>query len=412
MYLQALDGLEPDAVLAKTVLDERGRPLLNAGTVLIPRYVAALRRRGLQAVYVRDGLADDLEPGDVVSEHLRASITSNVADVFRRVSLIADERGVPDGSVDTAVEALGEEPLQLDDGDGAVVAQLYADVEALLAEVLEGDAAAGLESLKTHSEYTFQHSVDVAVLGALLGRRLGLPHDRLRELALGCLLHDVGKTYIDHAILDKPGPLTEDEFDVVRQHPRMGYELVRRMPCASLLPAHVAYQHHEQQGGRGYPRGLVGSNSVAGRAVHERIGTGQMLLIAEIGAVADVYSALSSDRPYREAMAPDQVAGVVGEMAGRHLNRGIVATLRRLVPSYPVGRWVEVAGGELTGWRGVVSHVHPVDIDRPVVRLLLDADGEPLVRPDELDLRTAPDLGLRCLTGDEAPRAVRERVAS
>jgi HD-GYP domain-containing protein (c-di-GMP phosphodiesterase class II) len=403
MYLQELDRLEPDAVLGKTVLDETGRPLLVAGTALTPRYVDALRRRGLAAVYVRDGLADDLAPSDAISERLRADVTRNVAEVFERVSVLAADRAPGDGSVDGAVAALGEQPLQLDD-DGATVATLYRDVEALLTEILHGEAAAGLDSLKSHNEYTFQHSVDVAVLGALVGRRLAMPHDRLRELALGCLLHDIGKTYIDRAILDKPGPLDASEFEIVQEHPRMGYELVRRMPCASLLPAHVAYQHHEQQGGRGYPRGLVGSNSVAGRTHHERIGAGQMLLIAEIGAVADVYSALSSDRPYRAALPPDEVGALLGQMAGTHLNREIVETLRRIVPSYPVGHWVEVTTGARRGWRGVVSEVRAVDVDRPVVRLLLDADGEPLSHPDELDLRAQPDAALACLPGHQAPQ--------
>jgi HD-GYP domain-containing protein (c-di-GMP phosphodiesterase class II) len=409
MYLRTLEHLAPGEVLARSVLDGTGRPLLVAGTELTPRFVDALRARGILSVYVRDGLADDIAPEDVVSEQVRTLLTGHVTEAFARVARVADERGAGEGGVARAIADLGERPLDLGPGGEQTVAALYEDIELLITEILESNSVAGLESLKTHSEYTFQHSVDVAVLGVLLGKRLGMPRDRLRELALGCLLHDIGKTYIDRAILDKPGKLTREEFAAIKQHPLMGYELVRRMPCHSLLPAHVAYQHHEKQSGAGYPRGLVGDNSVAARTHHEQVGAGRMLLIAEIGAVADVYSALVSDRPYRAALPPDEVAAMMDHMAGHHLNREVVHQLRQLIPSYPVGRWVEVVTGRHRGWRGVVTRVHAGDVDRPTVWLLLDDRGEALSSPFELDTRKAPEAGLRCLTGDEAdPAAARK----
>ncbi|GGI06937.1 HD-GYP domain-containing protein [Egicoccus halophilus] len=405
MYRLALEGVAPGEVLAKTVYDDTGRPLLTAGTTLTAAYVQALRHRGLLSVFVRDGLADDVVPSDLVSEQVRATITGHVAGTFTSVALVADERGPGADGVAGMVDRLGERPLELGEPATRAIGELYADVEYLINEVLENDSAAGLESLKTHSSYTFEHSVDVAVVGALLGRRLGLPHDRLRELTLGCLMHDIGKTYIDRVILEKPGPLTGEEFAVIQQHPYLGFELLRRMPFQSLLPAHVSYQHHEKQGGGGYPRGLVGDNTVAGRTAHERAGAGRMLLIAEIGAVADVYSALASDRPYRRALPPDQVAATLTHMAGTHLNREIVGWLRRLVPAYPVGSWVEVQPGSVhAGWRGVVTSVPLAAVDEPSVRLVLDADGEEVADPVELDLRRSPGLRLASLApGAHAP---------
>ncbi|MTV24145.1 HD-GYP domain-containing protein [Nitriliruptoraceae bacterium ZYF776] len=403
MYASSLDRLRPGAVLGRTVYDEAGRPLLVAGTTLTPRYLDALRRRGLYAVHVRDGVADDVVPDDLVSDRVRSTLTTHLSTTFGRVEHIAAERGDDDRGVEGAIDHLGEQPLELGDRVVATIEALYADVEVLITELLENDAIAGLESLKTHNEYTFQHSVDVAVVGVLLGRHLGLPVDRLRELAFGCLLHDIGKTYIDRLILDKPGPLTPAEFAAIREHPRMGFELVRRMPVRSLLPAHVAYQHHEKQGGGGYPRGLVGDNTVASRCVEERVGAGRMLLIAEIGAVADVYSALTSDRPYRPALPPDQVLDKLSGMAGSHLNREIVRALRRFVPSYPVGRWVEVTRGPHVGWRGVVTAVHRGEVDRPTIRLVLDGRGEELADPPEVDTRRAPGIGLACLAPNEVP---------
>ena len=403
MFDKPIHRIEPGDVLARTVFDATGRPLLKAGTALTDGYIERLRRRGYAAVTVEDGLADDVAPETLVSEQLRHTVAGHVGTIFGQVGEVARDRGRGRGGVDAAVEDLGEQPLPLVDGGRSALERLYADVQSLINEIVESDAVAGLESLKSHNEYTFQHSVDVAVIGTLLGSRMGLSGGRLRELALGCLLHDLGKLYIEEAILDKPGKLTGEEYDAVKAHPRMGFELIRRMPVASLLPAHVAYQHHEQQRGSGYPQGLVGDNRIGPRLHEERIGAGKMLLIAEIGAVADVHSAVTSDRPYRPAMAPDVAVDVVEGMAGKHLNREVVDLFTRIVPRYPIGRWVELAGGEFDGARGVVTELHVLRMDRPTVRVLLDAAGEQLVSPVELDLREQARVTLRSLGMHEQP---------
>ena len=403
MFDKSIDHLEPGDVLARTVFDATGRPLLKAGTALTDSYIERLRRRGYAAVTVEDGLADDVVPETLVSEQLRHTVAGHVGTIFGQVGEVARDRGRGRGGVDAAVEDLGEQPLPLADRGRSALERLYADVQSLINEIVESDTVAGLESLKSDNEYTFQHSVDVAVIGTLLGSRMGLSGGRLRELALGCLLHDLGKLYIEEAILDKPGKLTGEEYDAVKAHPRMGFELIRRMPVASLLPAHVAYQHHEQQRGSGYPQGLVGDNRIGPRLHEERIGAGKMLLIAEIGAVADVHSAVTSDRPYRPAMAPDVAVDVVESMAGKHLNREVVELFTRIVPRYPIGRWVELAGGEFDGARGVVTELHVLRMDRPKVRVLLDAAGAPLASPAELDLREEERVTLRSLGMHEQP---------
>ncbi|HSK23769.1 MAG TPA: HD-GYP domain-containing protein [Egicoccus sp.] len=412
MYRHSLEGLAPGEVLAKTIYDESGRPLLTAGTALNGSYIRALMKRGMMSVFIRDGLADDIVPNDLVSEQVRATITGHVSTAFTSIAVVAEERGAGGGGIAGMVDRLGEEPLALGDKGEKAVAELYSDIEYLITEVLESDSAAGLESLKTHSSYTFEHSVDVAVIGVLLGKRLAMPYERLRELALGCLMHDIGKTYIDEAILDKPAKLTPEEFAAIQQHPYLGFELLRRMPFQSLLPAHVAYQHHEKQGGGGYPRGLIGDNTIGTRTVHERVGAGRMLLIAEIGAVADVYSALASDRPYRRAMPADQVASTLSKMAGKHLNKEIVGWLRRLVPAYPVGTWVEVQpGSRWGGYRGVVTSVPFTSVDEPRIRLMVDAKGNELRDPPEIDLRDFHGVKLASLADEDLPPQLRRPVS-
>jgi putative nucleotidyltransferase with HDIG domain len=305
-------------------------------------------------------------------------------------------------TVDEVVRRLGERPLDLPPHGINTLQSLYQDIERLMTEILETNTVGTLESLKSHNDYTFQHSVDVAVLGILLGKTAGLPREQLRELALGCLLHDIGKMYIDEAILDKPGKLTPEEFEEIKKHPLMGFEIVRRMPVFSILPAHVAYQHHERQDGDGYPRGLIGANRIA-RSLGERMDPKRMLLIAEIAAVADVYSALTSDRPYRPAMALDKVAKIMGEMAGPHLNKDVVMMLLRTIPSFPVGHWVEVTTGPYRGWRGVVTSISADALHLPTVRLMLDDLGERAIAPVELDLKGNDGTGITGVPPGDAP---------
>ncbi len=395
MQRRELEAVRPGDILGRTIYDDVGRPLLTAGTELNDRYLRSLEVRGYYALDIQDGLADDVAPRDLISHRVRATVTNHVADIFGQVEQVAAERGRGAGSVDDAVADLGEQALPIPDAED-LLGRLYLDVEALIEEILESSTVEGLDSLKTHNRYTFEHSVDVAVVGTLIGARMGMNRGRLRELALGCLLHDIGKIYIDSAILDKPGKLSTEEFAAVKEHPRMGYELARRMPVDSLLPAHVAYQHHERQRGGGYPRGLIGRNRVGARLDAEEIGSGRMLLIAEIGAVADVHSALSSDRPYRPAMPPDQVAAELAGMAGNHLNQELVAVLRQLLPPFPVGRWVRALDGRLAGHQGVVVEIHPRELERPTVRWLLDEFGDELSVPVELDMRQEIDATLRC----------------
>ncbi|MCC7106953.1 MAG: HD domain-containing protein [Chloroflexi bacterium] len=410
MYRQAVAHLKPGMVLAQSLRTERGDVLLAAGTAMTPFYIQSIQRRGYISVYVEDGLADDVEPADIVSEQVRASTTSHVARVYEVVGKLAqDSREGPrvrPRTVDDAIRRLGPRQLELPKEGARMLEALYSDIERIMDEILEANTVTSLESLKSHNSYTFEHSVDVGIVGILLGKKAGLHQKEMRELALGCLLHDIGKMYIDEAILDKPDRLTVEEFEEVKKHPLMGFELVRRMPIMSSLPAHVAYQHHERQDGNGYPRGLIGNNRLI-RTMAESMDPRRILMIAEIAAVADVYSALTSDRPYRPAMPLDRCMRVLLEMSDSHLNREVVRMLRRTIPAYPVGHWVAVTEGMYRGWRGVVTAVHTQALDRPLVRLLLDPRGE-TVPPVEIDLATSEEAEIGLVPGGDAPYNVEQ----
>jgi putative nucleotidyltransferase with HDIG domain len=162
------------------------------------------------------------------------------------------------------------------------------------------------------SEFTGQHSARVMGYSVEIAEALDLGQERIATLRRAALLHDIGKLGISNAILDKPGQLTDDEFAKVKQHPRFSYEILSRIRGFARL-ADIAGAHHERLDGRGYWRGMTG---------------GQLDREMRILAVADVFDALSADRPYRGAMPMEQVFRILDGQAGTGLDADCVEVLR------------------------------------------------------------------------------------
>lgn len=185
------------------------------------------------------------------------------------------------------------------------------------AERLDRIAAAFAEIIDAKSPFTFTHSSSVTAVAGGIAARLGVPADERRALRRAALLHDIGKLGVSNLILDKPGRLTDAEMAVMRRHPAHTEEILRRVPAFRSVAA-VAAAHHERLDGSGYHRG-VGSEALS--------------LEARILAVADVYDALTADRPYRQAMPVDQAMAIIRSDAGRRLDPDAVRALASLPPA-------------------------------------------------------------------------------
>jgi putative nucleotidyltransferase with HDIG domain len=362
--------------------------MLARGVLLGQEYIDALATRGFTSVYVQDGIADDVEPLGPISERLRAGSVRTLATLYELMATATQP--IRDEAAADGAHVIPEIPIQLGPAVEAGVRSIERTVESLLDETLGQATLAGLTTLKAHDTYTFEHSVDVAIYGAVLGSRLGLDRSDLRDLTLGCLVHDIGKMYVDERILTKPGKLNRQEFEAITQHTVLGFAMLRQLPLPNGRPAHVALQHHEKQDGSGYPHQLFGSNRVF-RTSNERFDVRRISLFSEIAAVADVCSALASDRPYRAAMPTPEVLFVLRSMAGPHLNDEIVEAFVRAVQPYPVGTHVLVTGGLYDGCVGVVVRPSPTrqDTRRPGVRILFDPRGKH-VQGLELELWRQP----------------------
>lgn len=172
-------------------------------------------------------------------------------------------------------------------------------------------ASAFADIVDAKSPYTGRHSQRVAAIAERLGQRLGVAGERLRDLRLGALLHDLGKLGVPNLILDKPGPLTPDEFATIKRHPQLSKRILE--PIALFRDvAEIAACHHERLDGKGYFRGLSGS---------------ELGLSARVVAVADVYEALTADRPYRKPMSEEAALDLMRQSTGDHLSAEVIAAL-------------------------------------------------------------------------------------
>ncbi|MGH8396922.1 MAG: HD-GYP domain-containing protein [Gammaproteobacteria bacterium] len=240
-----------------------------------------------------------------------------------------------------------------------------------LADVAMANTAAALwlTNLETKHEYTASHCLNVCILSIVFGMHLGLSKDSIVELALGALLHDIGKMRTPVAILDKPGLLSEDEFDIVKKHPVDGFNLLRKHKDVSEKCLEIVQLHHERISGQGYPFGLKDDEI----PVHVRI-----------VAIADVYDDITSNRVYHEGIPAHTGLNMMFHWAPRDFGEDMMQEFIRCIGIYPIGSLVELNKGIL----GIVMSTNPTSRLRPVVMLIRDSEGKPYDRRPLVNLAT------------------------
>jgi putative nucleotidyltransferase with HDIG domain len=229
-----------------------------------------------------------------------------------------------------------------------------------------------LAQMKTRDEYTFQHSVSVSALAVAFGRVLELPRNEIKDIALGGLLHDVGKALVPGRILNKPGKLDEAEFDVMRSHVVHTAQLLKDVNGISEITFNAAAQHHERYDGTGYPHGLKGDEI----SLH-----GQML------AIVDVYDAITSIRVYHKGMPPTEALRKLFEWSSTHFNNRLVQAFIKGIGIYPAGTLVRMESGKL----GIVREVVPDKLLQPIVQIIYDCKKMCHINPEMLDISASND---------------------
>lgn len=241
-------------------------------------------------------------------------------------------------------------------------------VEEISSSVLRNPGALiSLARLKTADDYTYMHSVAVCALMVSLARQLGLDEKEVREAGMAGLMHDLGKAVMPMNVLNKPGKLTDDEFRVIKNHPVEGHRLLVEGKSASAIVLDVCLHHHEKVDGSGYPDRLTGD---------------QISLFAKMGAVCDVYDAITSNRPYKAGWDPAESIRKMTEWSKDHYDERVFQAFIKSIGIYPVGSLVKLGTGRLA----VVIEQSEKSLLAPRVKAFFSTKSQAYIVPELIDL--------------------------
>lgn len=260
-----IDSVKSGATLSSTIFRRDGSVLLMKGTELTEVHLNLLRQHGISQVYLQDDILSETETEGAVGKQVRNEAVNLVRRTMKNFCFSA----APDSD----------------------------EVKVVVNEILDGllkdeYILHNLSDIKSVDDYTFEHSLNVCILSLIMGIGLGFDRDSLAKLGVGALLHDIGKLFIPKEILKKPYKLTEDEFEQIKKHTILGFDMLKKNNRIDIISAYIALGHHERYDGSGYPFQLKGED---------------IQLYSRIVAVADVYDALTSDRIYRKKLNPNDV---------------------------------------------------------------------------------------------------------
>jgi HD-GYP domain-containing protein (c-di-GMP phosphodiesterase class II) len=268
--------------------------------------------------------------------------------------------------------------------------QVEVVVEKMTESVLRNkDALVSLARIKNKDEYTYLHSLSVSALCISFGHYMDMEPKEIKALGVGGLLHDIGKVSVPLTLLNKPGALTEAEFEIMKTHVAHGDRILRDTHGIDEFSICVCQHHHERLDGTGYPHGLRGN---------------EISKFGQIAAIVDIYDALSSERCYKYALAPTAALRKLFEWSSFYLNRNLVEQFVLHMGIYPVGTLVRLRSGFI----GVVVEQSERSLLDPVVRAVYDTKRAKPVIPFEINLSSRPaGRQLDEIVGCEAPESWR-----
>ena len=344
----SLDKVEPGQKNARTIFGDNNKVLLHAGVILKTEYIERLRLAGIDEIYIDDDISSEIQPKDVICDKTRQ-------DAKKLAKSLMEGHAFCNSNDMMHVKAMVDK----------IIENLLSNEDILL----------NLYEIKTVDDYTFSHCVNVCIYSLIIGISLGYNMNRLKDLGVGAILHDIGKLAVPNKLLKKPAELDEKEFEEIKLHTKSGYEILKHHNGIGLLSSYIALNHHERYDGSGYPGGLKGED------IHE---------CARIVAIADVYDALTSDRVYRQKIKPHFVVEYLTNIRASHFDAELVKHFLRYIALYPLGTAVILSTNEIA----LVVRINRHLPTRPVVKIIYDATGNKLENIQLIDISKNTEVSI------------------
>ncbi|MFA6850119.1 MAG: HD-GYP domain-containing protein [Selenomonadaceae bacterium] len=338
--------LRSGMVTGQGIYNSQGVTLLTKGTELDEKYIKKLQRLELSSLNVTS-LNPELKiqpPDDLIQEKTRMQVIYRLIDIFDEVKSTGRFN----------MEALTD-----------IAEKIIADLVSRQKNLVQ------LTDIRLHDSYTFVHSVNVSVLASMLGIACGCTEAEILDITLGGLLHDIGKIYIPQDVLNKPGKLTAAEMNKVRKHPEIGERKLREANAFSLSVIKIANQHHEHMDGKGYPSQLTD------KRIHR---------FARMVAIADVYDALTSTRPYKKAYKPSIAYKIMTKFCQGQFDPELLCRFFDNVAIYPVGTVLKTTLGY-----AIVKQIEFEHTRTPVIYIFASKRGKPIFPPRKINLSNYKD---------------------
>ncbi len=341
--------LREGMVLGHNLYNNIGELMLSSGMTLSSDYLKSIQRLKYNGIYIDDDISKDIPILNLINDKVKAQTVKGIRDIF-----IHSEK-----SKTNMKKAMQNAKEQVE----TIVDQIFSHKNIMV----------NIIDMKVFDDYTYYHSVNVAVLSIVIGAALEIDREELCDLGFAALLHDIGKVFVDKNVLNKPGKLDNDEFEEIKKHPLLGAEHIKNGYSVSSRSYMGILDHHEKFEGGGYPNNMGG----------ERIS-----LYGRIIAVADVYDALTSDRTYRKALLPSEAMEYVMASTMTLFDPKIVEIFARKVAPYPIGTCVKLSNGLMC----IIIDNYEDLCMRPKVRIYKDKDKD--VNPYEIDLADYNNLNI------------------
>jgi HD-GYP domain-containing protein (c-di-GMP phosphodiesterase class II) len=377
-----IDDVTEGMVLGESLFLPSGDLLLAAGFHLTDHYRFRLKQLGVYSVGIQIEGAEHIKAEQVISEHIQREMVASINQTAKDMQATLQVRKDGAQNIRKMIRKNKEFLNKYLSSTG-----LAKTIETLVDQILSIPAVVlNMSTLqKAGREELFPHVLGVTVTALCIGRKYHFSYEEMKQLAIGAINYDLGLVALPQEILEKDNELSEEDFEVFKQHTVYGYLMLSQNPTIAATSAAIAIQHHEHQNGTGYPRGLQGENrppikDFSRKKVIHRF--------AEIVAVADTYDCLINGRMGHRVL---DIRGAIRKMislGGDVLNKEIVRTLVSIVPVFPVGARIHVVNAptpQLVGYYGVVARDNPVNLEEPQI-ILYETRNRQQVKPLLIDL--------------------------